>query len=234
MLKISELCVYYRDLQALRDISLTVKEGEFVSVIGSNAAGKSTLLNAISKIIRSIAGHIDFLGMRIDRLPSHQIVEKGIVQIPEGRKIFYPMTVLENLILGSYLPGAKKMREKNLGEVFNLFPILEERKNQLAGTLSGGEQQMLAIGRGMMSNPKLLMLDEPSLGLSPLLVNQIFKVTKEINRRGTTILLVEQNVVQALSLADRAYVLENGRILLEGLGKDFINDPRVQKAYLAM
>ena len=234
MLKISELSVFYRDLQALKDVSLTVKEGEFVSVIGSNAAGKSTLLNAISKIIRSIAGHIDFLGERIDRLPSHKIVEKGIVQIPEGRKIFYPMTVLENLILGSYLPGAKKMREKTLGEVFNLFPILEERKNQLAGTLSGGEQQMLAIGRGMMSNPKLLMLDEPSLGLSPLLVNQIFKVTKEINRRGTTILLVEQNVVQALSLADRAYVLENGRILLEGLGKDFINDPRVQKAYLAM
>jgi branched-chain amino acid transport system ATP-binding protein len=234
LLKISELCVYYRDLQALRDISLTVKEGEFVSVIGSNAAGKSTLLNAISKIIRSIAGHIDFLGERIDRLPSHKIVEKGIIQIPEGRKIFYPMTVLENLILGSYLPGAKKMREKNLEEVFNLFPILEERKNQLAGTLSGGEQQMLAIGRGTMSNPKLLMLDEPSLGLSPLLVNQIFKVTKEINQRGTTILLVEQNVVQALSLADRAYVLENGRILLEGLGKDFINDLRVQKAYLAM
>ena len=234
MLKISELSVFYRDLQALKDVSLTVKEGEFVSVIGSNAAGKSTLLNAISKIIRSIAGHIDFLGERIDRLPSHKIVEKGVIQIPEGRKIFYPMTVLENLILGSYLPNAKKMREKTLGEVFNLFPILEERKNQLAGTLSGGEQQMLAIGRGMMSNPKLLMLDEPSLGLSPLLVNQIFKVTKEINRRGTTILLVEQNVVQALSLADRAYVLENGRILLEGLGKDFINDPRVQKAYLAM
>jgi branched-chain amino acid transport system ATP-binding protein len=144
------------------------------------------------------------------------------------------MTVLENLILGSYLPVAKKLREKNLEEVLDLFPILEERKNQLAGTLSGGEQQMLAIGRGMMSNPKLLMLDEPSLGLSPLLVNQIFNVTKEINQRGTTILLVEQNVVQALSLADQAYVLENGRIVLEGPGKNLLSDKRVQTAYLAM
>ena len=234
MLKISELSVFYRDLQALKDISLTVKKGEIVSVIGSNAAGKSSLLNAISKIIRSISGHIDFLGERMDRLLSHQIVEKGIVQIPEGRKIFYPMTVLENLILGSYLKSAKRMREKNLGEVLALFPVLEERKNQVAGTLSGGEQQMLAIGRGMMSNPKLLMLDEPSLGLSPLLVNQIFNVTKEINQRGTTILLVEQNVVQALSLADRAYVLENGRIVLEGPGKNLLSDKRVQTAYLAM
>ncbi len=234
MLKISELCVFYRDMQALKDISLTVKEGEIVSVIGSNAAGKSTLLNAISRIIRSKSGYIDFFGERIDGLPSHKIVGKGIVQIPEGRKIFYPMTVLENLILGSYLPVAKKLREKNLEEVLDLFPILEERKNQLAGTLSGGEQQMLAIGRGMMSNPKLLMLDEPSLGLSPLLVNQIFNVTKEINQRGTTILLVEQNVVQALSLADQAYVLENGRIVLEGPGKNLLSDKRVQTAYLAM
>jgi branched-chain amino acid transport system ATP-binding protein len=221
-------------MQALKDISLTVKEGEIVSVIGSNAAGKSTLLNAISRIIRSKSGYIDFFGERIDGLPSHKIVGKGIVQIPEGRKIFYPMTVLENLILGSYLPVAKKLREKNLEEVLDLFPILEERKNQLAGTLSGGEQQMLAIGRGMMSNPKLLMLDEPSLGLSPLLVNQIFNVTKEINQRGTTILLVEQNVVQALSLADQAYVLENGRIVLEGPGKNLLSDKRVQTAYLAM
>jgi len=221
-------------MQALKDISLTVKEGEIVSVIGSNAAGKSTLLNAISRIIRSKSGYIDFFGERIDGLPSHKIVGKGIVQIPEGRKIFYPMTVLENLILGSYLPVAKKLREKNLEEVLDLFPILKERRNQLAGTLSGGEQQMLAIGRGMMSNPKLLMLDEPSLGLSPLLVNQIFNVTKEINQRGTTILLVEQNVVQALSLADQAYVLENGRIVLEGPGKNLLSDKRVQTAYLAM
>jgi branched-chain amino acid transport system ATP-binding protein len=234
LLRISELSVFYRDMQALKDISLTVKGGEIVSVIGSNAAGKSTLLNAISRVIPLKSGYIDFLGERIDGLPSHKIVEKGIVQIPEGRKMFYPMTVLENLILGSYLPDAKKMRETSLEKVFNLFPILKERTAQLAGTLSGGEQQMLAIGRGIMGNPKLLMLDEPSLGLAPLLVNHIFNVTKEINERGITILLVEQNVVQALSLADRAYVLETGKIILEGPGKDFINDPRVQKAYLAI
>lgn len=234
MLKISELSVFYGDLQALKDISLTVKEGEIVSVIGSNAAGKSTLLNAISRVIQQKSGYIDFFGERIDGLPSHKIVERGIVQIPEGRKIFYPMTVLENLILGSYLPGAKKMREANLQKVLNLFPILKERITQLAGTLSGGEQQMLAIARGIMSNPKLLMLDEPSLGLAPLVVIDIFDVMKEINERDTTILLVEQNVMQALSLADRAYVLENGKILFEGSGKDLSNDPRVQTAYLAM
>lgn len=234
MLKISELSVYYKDLQALKDITMTVKEGEISSVIGSNAAGKSTLINAISKVIQPKSGSIEFLGERIDGYPSHKIVERGIVQIPEGRKIFYPMTVLENLILGSYLAGAKKMREINLEKVFTLFPLLKERRTQLAGTLSGGEQQMLAIARGMMSSPKLLMLDEPSLGLAPLIVNLIFHVTKEINERGTTILLVEQNVMQALSLAHRAYVLENGRLVLEGPGKDFINDPRVQKAYLAI
>ncbi len=234
MLSIDELSVFYKDLQALDGISVTVKEGEIVSVVGSNGAGKSTLLNAISRIIRSKSGRIQFLGERIDGLPSYKIVERGIVQIPEGRKIFYPLTVLENLILGSYLAAAKKIRETSLENVFRLFPILNERKAQLAGTLSGGEQQMLAIGRGLMSNPRLLMLDEPSLGLAPLVVHHIFEVTKEINARGTTILLVEQNVIQALSLANRAYVLENGKIVLEGRGKDFINDPRIQKAYLAM
>ena len=234
MLKISELSVFYGDLQALKDISLTVTEGEIVAVIGSNAAGKSTLLNAISRVIQQKSGYIDFFGERIDGLPSHKIVERGIVQIPEGRKIFYPMTVLENLILGSYLPGAKKMREANLQKVLTLFPILKERITQLAGTLSGGEQQMLAIARGIMSNPKLLMLDEPSLGLAPLIVIDIFDVMKEINETDTTILLVEQNVMQALSLAGRAYVLENGKILFEGSGKDLINDPRVRTAYLAL
>lgn len=234
LLKISELSVFYGDLQALRNVSLEVKEGGFVSVIGSNSAGKSTLLNSISGIIQSRSGQIEFLGARIDGLPSHKIVEKGIVQIPEGRKIFYPMTVLENLILGSYLPGAKKKRETNLETVFNLFPILKTRRSQFAGTLSGGEQQMLAIGRGIMSDPKLLMLDEPSLGLAPLIVNQIFDVARMINQRGTTILLVEQNVIQALSLADWAYVLENGSVSLEGAGKKLIDDKRVQTAYLAM
>lgn len=230
----SELSVFYRDLQALRDISLAVNEGEIVSVVGSNGAGKSTLLNTISGVIRLRSGNIILMGERIDRLPSHKIVEKGIIQIPEGRKIFYPMTVLENLILGSYLPQTKKARGKNLERVFNLFPILEERSNQLGGTLSGGEQQMLAIGRGIMGSPKLLMLDEPSLGLSPLLVSKIFNVIKEINGRDTTILLVEQNVMQSLSLADRAYVLENGRIVLEGCGKDLLQDRKVQEAYLSI
>ena len=234
MLKISELSVYYKDLRALNGISLSVNEGEIVSVIGSNGAGKSTLLNAISGIIRGTAGHMEFLGERIDGSPSHKIVEKGIVQVPEGRKIFYPLTVLENLVMGSYLPAAKKERETNLEKVFGMFPILRERRTQLAGTLSGGEQQMLAIARGLMGRPRLLMLDEPSLGLSPLLVDDIFAIIREINQGGITVLLVEQNVVQALSLAHRAYVLENGRIVLEGSGKELIDNPTVQKAYLAL
>ena len=234
MLRISELSVYYKDLRALNDISLTVNEGEIVSVIGSNGAGKSTLLNAISGIIRGTSGRMEFLEERIDGLPSHKIVEKGIVQIPEGRKLFYPLTVLENLILGSYVPAAKKVRETTLEKVFGLFPILRERRTQLAGTLSGGEQQMLAIGRGLMGCPRLLILDEPSLGLSPLLVNDIFTIIKEIKQGGITVLLVEQNVVQALSLGDRAYVLENGRIVLEGPGKELIDNPRVKEAYLAL
>jgi branched-chain amino acid transport system ATP-binding protein len=234
LLRISELSVYYKDLQALNDISLFVNEGEIVSVIGSNGAGKSTLLNAISGIFPGTSGRMAFLEERIDDLPSHKIVEKGIVQVPEGRKVFYPLTVLENLILGSYLPAAKKLREESLEKVFGLFPILRERRTQLAGTLSGGEQQMLAIGRGLMACPRLLILDEPSLGLSPLLVNEIFTITKEINQGGITVLLVEQNVVQALSLADRAYVLENGRIVLEGPGKELIDNPKVQEAYLAL
>jgi branched-chain amino acid transport system ATP-binding protein len=234
LLRISELSVYYKDLRALNDISLFVNEGEIVSVIGSNGAGKSTLLNAISGIIRGTAGRMEFLEERIDDLPSHKIVEKGIVQVPEGRKLFYPLTVLENLIMGSYLPAAKKVRGTTLEKVFGLFPILRERRTQLAGTLSGGEQQMLAIGRGLMACPRLLILDEPSLGLSPLLVDDIFTIIKEIKQGGITVLLVEQNVVQALSLADRAYVLENARIVLEGPGKELIDNPGVQKAYLAL
>ena len=234
MLRISELSVYYKDLRALNHISLSVNEGEIVSVIGSNGAGKSTLLNAISGILSGTSGNMEFLEERIDHSPSHKIVEKGIVQVPEGRKVFYPLTVLENLIMGSYLPAAKKERETNLEKVFGLFPILRDRQTQLAGTLSGGEQQMLAIGRGLMGRPRLLMLDEPSLGLSPLFVDNIFAIIKEINQGGITVLLVEQNVVQALSLANRAYVLENSRIVLEGPGKELIDNPMVQKAYLAL
>jgi branched-chain amino acid transport system ATP-binding protein len=234
LLAVNDLSVFYHDLQALRSASLTVAEGEIVSVVGYNAAGKSTLLNAISGIMRPTSGSIIFQGERIDQLGSDQIVARGIVQIPEGRKVFYPMTVLENLILGSYLPGAKRLRRQNLDRVFAMFPILAQRSNQLAGTLSGGEQQMLAIGRGIMSNPKLLMLDEPSLGLAPLIVNQIFGIMREINAGGVTILLVEQNVMQSLSLAHRAYVLENGTITLEGPGKELLGDSRVQAAYLSM
>lgn len=234
MLKIEELSVYYKDLRALDSVSLTVGEGEFVSLIGSNGAGKSTFLNAISGIIRGSSGRIEFLGDRIDDLPSHKIVEKGIVQVPEGRKLFYPLTVLENLILGSYLPNAKKLRDASLEKVFGLFPTLRERQMQLAGTLSGGEQQMVAISRGLMACPRLLVLDEPSLGLSPKMVNDIFAIIKEINRGGMTVLLVEQKVVQALSLSNRAYVLENSRIVLEGPGKELIDNPRVQDAYLAL
>ena len=234
MLAVNDLSVFYHDLQALRSVSLTVAEGEIVSVVGSNAAGKSTLLNAISGISSATSGSIVFRGERVDQLGSDQVVARGIVQIPEGRKIFYPMTVLENLLLGSYLPEAKRLRRQNLDRVFAMFPILELRNSQLAGTLSGGEQQMLAIGRGIMSNPKLLMLDEPSLGLAPLIVNQIFDIMREINAGGVTILLVEQNVMQSLSLAHRAYVLENGSITLEGPGKELLNDSRVQAAYLSM
>ena len=234
MLKISNLSVSYKGLHALDDVSLELREGEIVSVIGSNGSGKSTLLNAISGIIRARSGRMEFSGERIDGLPSHRIVEKGIVQVPEGRKIFYPLTVLENLILGSYLPEAKKQRGATLERVFGLFPILRARQTQLAGTLSGGEQQMLAIGRGLMACPRLLCLDEPSLGLSPILVGEIFKIVKEINQGGIAVLLIEQNVVQSLSLADRAYVLENGRIVLEGPGSALIADPRVREAYLAV
>jgi len=208
--------------------------GEIVSVIGSNGAGKSTLLNTISGITRARSGRMEFLGERTDYLPSHKIVEKGIVQVPEGRQIFYPLTVIENLIMGSYLPAAKKRRAESLENVFRLFPILQERQAQRAGTLSGGEQQMLAIGRGLMACPKLLILDEPSLGLSPLMVDDIFAIVKEINQGGIAVLLVEQNVVQALSLFDWAYVLENGRIVLEGPGKGLIDNPRVREAYLAL
>ena len=234
MLRVSDLCVFYHDLQALNNLSLTVDRGEIVSVVGSNAAGKSTLINTVSGVIRPKSGTILFEGEPIEGLPSHKIVERGIVQIPEGRKIFYPMTVLENLILGSYLPQPKRARQANLEKVFALFPLLKERSAQLAGTLSGGEQQMLAIGRGIMSSPKLLMLDEPSLGLAPLFVNKIFDIMKEINAGGTTILLVEQNVMQSLSMAHRAYVLENGLVSLEGPGAGLLQDPRVQEAYLSL
>ena len=234
MLKVKSIEVFYGDLQALRGVSLEVNRGEVVSILGSNGAGKSTTLMAISGILKPRRGEILFEQDVIHRYPSSRIVALGIVQIPEGRQIFPTLTVIENLEMGAQFPKAKKMRNETLGWVFKLFPRLEERRGQLAGTLSGGEQQMLAIGRGLMSLPTLLMLDEPSLGLSPLLVKSIFDIIREINRLGTTILLVEQNVFHSLSLSDRAYVLENGSVVMSGTGKDLLTDQHIRQSYLGL
>lgn len=234
MLKIEKLNFSYDDLKVLWDIDLEVHEGEIVTVVGSNGAGKSTTLKNISRLVRPNSGSIRFQGNDITRLESHQVVELGIVQVPEGRKIFPEMTVRENLRMGSFIKAARATRESNIERVFDLFPRLKEREKQLGGTMSGGEQQMLAIGRGLMTNPKVLLLDEPSLGLSPLLVSNIFEIIKEINRQGVTILLVEQNVYQSLRIAHRGYVLETGRVVLAGNGEDLLNDPHVRKAFLGM
>lgn len=234
MLEIKNLKAGYSDIEVLHDVCLAVDKGEFISVIGANGAGKTTLLKAICGLVPWSDGLISFLSERIDNLPSYEIVKKGISLVPEGRRIFPRMTVLENLELGCYIKEVRKYKDELLEMVFSIFPRLRERKQQLAGTLSGGEQQMLAIGRALMTRPKLLMLDEPSLGLSPLYVERIFQVLEELKKKGLTILLVEQNVHDALAIADRAYVLENGHIVLEGSGKELIDDDRVKKAYLAI
>jgi branched-chain amino acid transport system ATP-binding protein len=234
LLRVRDIDVAYGDVQVLHGMSLDVEEGEIVALVGANAAGKSTTLNAISGIIRAARGAIEFEGKRIDHAPPYDIVTLGLVQVPEGRKLFPYMTVLENLELGAYSKEARRARAKTLELVFAMLPRLQERQSQLAGSLSGGEQQMLAIGRGMMSLPRLLMLDEPSLGLAPLLVRQILDTVKEANARGTTVLLVEQNVQHSLKLAHRGYVLENGRIVLEGKGEDLLVNPHLKKAYLGM
>ncbi|UFS70786.1 ABC transporter ATP-binding protein [Geomonas sp. RF6] len=234
MLTIENLNFSYDDLKVLWDVNLEVKEGEIVTVVGSNGAGKSTTLKNISGIVRPNSGSVRFKGAEIGKLESHQVVEAGIVQVPEGRRIFPEMTVRENLRMGSFIKGARGDREKNMERVFSLFPRLKEREKQLGGTMSGGEQQMLAIGRGLMANPELLLLDEPSLGLSPLLVGNIFEIIKEINRQGVTVLLVEQNVHQSLRIAHRGYVLETGRVVLTGKGEELLDDPHVKKAFLGM
>ena len=234
LLQVNNIDVHYGNAQVLHQVSMKVDEKEIITIVGANGAGKSTLLKAIGGILKTSAGEILFMGERIDRLPSHQIVEKGLVRIPEGRKIFPTMTVLENLELGSYLPEAKAKRAESLEKVFALFPILKNRARQIGGSLSGGEQQMLAIGRGLMSLPKLLMLDEPSLGLAPILVKQIFNTVKEINATGTTILLVEQNVFNALDMASEGYVLENGRMVLQGKSQDLLTDAYIKEAYLGV
>jgi branched-chain amino acid transport system ATP-binding protein len=234
VLRVKGIEVFYGDLQALRGVSLEVNRGEVVSILGSNGAGKSTTLMAISGILKTRRGEIQFDQEFIHRYPSSKVVALGIVQIPEGRQIFPTLTVVENLEMGAQFPKAKKTRKETMEWVFKLFPRLEERKGQLAGTLSGGEQQMLAIGRGLMSRPTLLMLDEPSLGLSPLLVKSIFDIIREINRQGTTILLVEQNVFHSLSLSDRAYVLENGSIVMSGTGRDLLTNQHIRQSYLGL
>jgi len=233
-LRVKGIEVFYGDLQALRGVSLEVNQGEIVSIIGSNGAGKSTTLMTISGVLKPKRGEIQLDQDFIHQYPSSKIVSLGIVQIPEGRQLFPTLTVIENLEMGSQFPKAKKMRGETMEWVFKLFPRLEERRNQLAGTLSGGEQQMLAIGRGLMSRPTLLMLDEPSLGLSPILVKAIFDIIKEINQQGTTILLVEQNVFHSLTLSHRGYVLENGSIVLSGTGQDLLKDQHIRQSYLGL
>ena len=234
MLKVEKLNVRYGDVQVLHGVALEVTEKEVVTIVGANGAGKSTLLKTIAGILRPSAGTIWFGDERIDHLSSHLIVGRGLVRIPEGRKIFPSLSVLENLELGSYLSKAKARRSETLQKVFMLFPVLKERSQQLGGTLSGGEQQMLAIGRGLMSLPRLLMLDEPSLGLAPILVREIFRTVREINQQGTTVLLVEQNVFNALDMANRGYVLENGRVVLQGNSGELLGNGYMKEAYLGV
>ncbi|MDI3532799.1 MAG: branched-chain amino acid transport system ATP-binding protein [Synergistaceae bacterium] len=234
MISVKELDAGYGDIQVLRGVSLEINEGEIVSLVGANAAGKSTMVKALSGIIKPWRGQVLFDGVRVDTLEPHEIVELGIVQVPEGRRLFPQMSVLENLLLGAYTPRARGDYEKTLRDILEMFPILKERQNQLAGSLSGGEQQMCAIGRGLMAKPKLLMLDEPSLGLAPILVAQVLNMVKAIREQGVTVLLVEQNVRQSLALADRGYVLENGRIVMEGPSAALLADDRLRQAYLGM
>ena len=232
MLRVEKIDVFYDDAQALWDVSFTVSPGEIVTLIGSNGAGKSTTLKAISGLVPPASGEIHFDGTRIDRLPAHRIVERGVSHIPEGRRLWPGLTVLENLELGAYPRSARAARQETIAKVFQIFPRLQERKSQSAGTLSGGEQQMLAIGRGLLSKPKLLILDEPSLGLAPLLVSNIFETIQMINRQGVTVLLVEQNVNYALTISHRGYVLETGRIVLFGKGQELLADEHMKTAYL--
>jgi branched-chain amino acid transport system ATP-binding protein len=231
MLKVTSLNVFYGSIHAIQDLSFEVGKGEIVSLIGSNGSGKTSTLHAISGVVPK-KGTIEYAGTDISAVAPDRIVKAGLVQVPEGRRIFSNLTVRENLDMGAYTDKKRSRIEDNLERVFKSFPRLKERRNQVAGTLSGGEQQMLAIGRALMANPNLLLLDEPSMGLAPVLVDEIFSIIGEINRAGTTILLVEQNAYKALSIADRAYVLETGRISLSGSAKELMEDERVKKAYL--
>ncbi len=230
MLKVNDINVYYGKIHALKGISLDVKQGEIVALIGANGAGKSTTLKTISGMLRTKTGSISFLDEDISHTEAHKLVAKGLAHVPEGRRCFLQMTVMENLEMGAYTDPTNV--KAGIEDVFERFPRLKHRKNQIAGTLSGGEQQMLAMGRALMSRPKLMMLDEPSMGLAPILVEQIFSIIKEMNDAGTTVLLVEQNAGMALEIADRAYVLESGRLVLSGTGKELLGSDEIKKAYL--
>jgi branched-chain amino acid transport system ATP-binding protein len=234
VLQVEDLNVYYGAIHALQGVSFEVKAGEIVTLIGANGAGKSTTLRTLSGLLRSRTGSIRFQNRRIDDLPADQIVRLGMSHVPEGRKIFAPLSVRENLMMGAYTRSDPAEIQDSLERVYRSFPRLKERAGQYGGTLSGGEQQMLATGRGLMSKPTLLLLDEPSMGLSPILVEEIFRIIQEINRQGTSILLVEQNALMALSIAHRAYVLETGRIALSGTAKDIAENPQVKTAYLGV
>ena len=232
MLKVEKLNVHYGVIHALKDVSMEVKEGEIVSLIGANGAGKTTLLQTISGLLKKTSGEVVFLGKSMNKVSAKNIVKEGITQVPEGRHIFSGMSVYENLLMGAYLRKDKDGIKADLQDIYQRFPILEKRSSQDASTLSGGEQQMLAMGRALMARPKILLLDEPSMGLAPILVKEIFNIIKDINEKGTTVLLVEQNAKMALSIADRAYVMETGNIVMTGTGAELVNSPEIQKAYL--
>jgi len=234
MLEVKGIKVNYANVPVLTEVSFEVKEGEIVCLVGSNGAGKTTTLRAISGLLPTLSGEIWFLGVRIDRIPPHKICQLGLIHVPEGRKLFPSLTVLENLEIGAYLSHARKKIKSNKEMVFEVFPILKERQKQLAKTLSGGEQQMLAIARGLMAEPRLLILDEPSLGLSPIVRKSIFDTIKKINREGITILLSEQDARRSLSIARRGYVLEVGKIVLQGSGEELLQNKHVRKAYLGL
>ncbi len=234
MLKVNNIDVYYADVQALWDVSIEVKQGEIVSLVGANGAGKTTLLNTIAGLLHPTKGNIEFLEHDLTVKPNHRRAALGIAHIPEGRRLFPEMTVKQNLVMGSMSREAKAKREESMDWVFSLFPVLKERTWQAAGTLSGGEAQMLAIGRGLMARPRLVMMDEPSLGLAPNLVEDVMKITKEVNSQGITVLLVEQNIMHALRVCNRAYVLETGRVTLEGPGEELLTNARIKEAYMGI
>ena len=232
MLEVKDLEVYYGVIQAIKGISFEVNKGEVIALIGANGAGKTTTLHTITGLISPKKGHVIFEGKDITKVPAHKIVSMGMAHVPEGRRVFAELSVYENLRMGAYTRKDKSEIEESLANVYKRFPRLEERKNQMAGTLSGGEQQMLAMGRALMSTPKIILMDEPSMGLSPILVNEIFDIIRAVSESGTTVLLVEQNAKKALAIADRAYVLETGKIVLEGNAKDLLEDDSIKKAYL--